>query len=177
MLKNPIVAIVFRVVVLLTAVFAVICLVSVISLGVTETGNDEAMYEALSLASDVYVFMTVGVVASLVLSVLSQSFCSKVSLAARTFFILVCTVLALVAFKANSIVAMACDIINEYDSLDFVTAEDLNITAEEFDAISNFSDNQAMIYMIAIMVISVVFVVLGITSIHYLVKKKNKVQA
>ena len=70
-----------------------------------------------------------------------------------------------------------CEILDEYDSVRYVTASDLGMTAAEFNEIENFSENQIMVYIIAVVVISLIFIVLGFTSIHYLVKKKNDVQA
>ena len=177
MTKNIKIAAIFRIIVILTAILAIICFVGVLKPGFIETGDDEAMYDALRTASNVYPFMAAGVFVSLVLSFISQTFCKKISLVARTFFILVGAIFSVVAFKANFIISKVCEILDEYDSVRYVTASDLGMTAAEFNEIENFSENQIMVYIIAVVVISLIFIVLGFTSIHYLVKKKNHVQA
>ncbi|WP_124097971.1 hypothetical protein [Ruminococcus sp. Marseille-P6503] len=181
MTKNSKIAILFRIAVIATAVFAIVAFVGLIMLAIEDSngGDDEELFGAVSVSVKFFRFMAVGAVVSTVLSCIAQRYCKKVSVVFRTLFMGVSTILILISMKVNSLLALGVKIIDEYGDFSDAAIEDFDLTRAEIREIENIasSESDIMLYIAAIFAAAVVFTVIALTSIHYLTKKKNDAPA
>lgn len=171
---NKILMMVFRLLLILTAVIAVINMFKLFGTALSENDLDlDEEYEQFTKIVKMYNFTTISCVILLILSVISTGFCSRVSTAFRTVSLLFCTIMNFVGFHSNRVMGWACKIYNELEDGDY---EALGLTKSEYREAVNFDGNDSIQYIFAILLVAVVLAILALTSIHWLAKKKEAKQ-
>ena len=179
MTKNPLVPLVFRVLVILTAVLAVVALVnfSGAMFCVDEHDYDEA-YKQFGTASGVFKVLTVTGILSVVLSFIAKANCKTVSVAVRSVTMIISMIMVFASLKFNAAAGLAAKVYDEFGSLRGVSEddlEDIGVTLEKLEEAHDvMSDDSVILYLFAMIVAMLVFGILTFTSVHYLLKKKEQ---
>ena len=177
MTKSKKVAAVFRVVIILTAVAAITCMGQLFRAALEfDDILDENAISMMTLSVNCYYLAFIGCVVSLVLSVIAQAHCRKVSVVFRTVVLGVVTGFLAASLEINRILRLCLKLIKEYgeNELRFLEPEDVGITSAQLDEIQNFidSEDKALMYVLGVLTAAILLCVLAFTSIHWFAKNK-----
>ncbi len=176
--KKKIIALVFRFAIIITGIALLVAVISIIGSAFSSDDLlDEDTVSALVLSTNMYYVGFVGSLIALVLSFVAKDFCKKISIVARTFFMMIASVLMIAGMKFNNALSFSSKLIKEYGDIDltFADPEDYGITEKKLEQLEEAieSESTMAIYLVAMLVGAAIYLILALTSLHYLAKKKN----
>ena len=117
--KKKIIALVFRFAIIITGIALLVAVISIIGSAFSSDDLlDEDTVSALVLSTNMYYVGFVGSLIALVLSFVAKDFCKKISIVARTFFMMLSSVLLIAGMKFNNALSFSSKLIKEYGDID-----------------------------------------------------------
>ena len=181
MTKSKNLGLVFRAMVLITAVALFLGFYNLISaVIIDENFLDSQTLKCFGVVVNCYYVALVGAAASLALSCVAQAYCMKISVVVRTLLIGIETGVLIAGFKLNHVLGLCVKVlknVDDYDALrEIETIEELGITEAQAEKILDFAETGegVEVFMLAFVFGVLAFTILAISSIHWLAKKKKE---
>ena len=185
--KKKLLNIIFRLIIFVCFVMAVIMVVNIVKFALIMDEDDRAKIDEFS--SSIKTFATLfnciffATLAEIVLSILAKYKCKTVSQVTRTFFLIVTAAAMGLAFKVTSAFIEVCDVLDKLGTTNLNrisddSLKDAGVTADRADEIAKLmSEDSTPVFLAAGMCVCVlIYTILTFTSLHNLLKK-DKSQA